>query len=86
MSRDVKRFDVVGFVLVVALVVMSEGLAQWMVQRPWMAQLLAPGGDLGTILLVGLALTLRLFVVVALPALLVGRFVWAGLQSSRSRR
>lgn len=81
-----KRIDVVGLVLVLALVGLSEVLTQWMVQRPWMAQLLAPGGDLGTILLVGLALTLRLFVVVALPGLLVARLAWRGLQSSRSRR
>lgn len=77
--------DLGGFALVLLTVAAGELLAQWMVQRPWMAQLLSPGGGLGTLVVVGAALMLRIFVVVVLPGLLVARVLWRRRQSSTSR-
>ncbi|MEM9875263.1 MAG: hypothetical protein AAF928_10240 [Myxococcota bacterium] len=67
---------------VVILVILSEALVQGMVQRPWMAQLLASGGDLFTVLLVAMAILTRLTLVVLLPGLLVARIVWRASRGS----
>ncbi|MEM9696332.1 MAG: hypothetical protein AAGA56_27555 [Myxococcota bacterium] len=62
--------------IVVTLVAVSEALIQGMVQRPWVAQLLAPGGDVFTVILVAMALVTRLLVIVLLPGLLVAWLSW----------